>query len=119
MQIWGDALKRLKLFEEIFEILFIVKVCLTSFWFWVPILYAVYSIFQIWMLVYIHPLTILILPTALIFYLLILDKRKKTYVKGEHLTSTSLLLKERHVYSAYLKGEFERRQENDEKENDF
>jgi len=118
MQNKGNALKHLKLFEEILEILFIVKVCLTSIWFWVPILYAVYSIFQIWILVYIHPLTILILPTALIVYLLILDKRKKTF-KGEHSTSTSLLLKERHIYSAYLKGEFERRQENEEKEKDF
>ena len=55
--------------EDLLETLLLVKICLTSFWFWLPVLYAGYIFFQYWMIVYIHPLTIFILPVALIIYL--------------------------------------------------
>lgn len=75
----GGYLRQMK--EDILETLLLIKICLTSFWFWLPIFYACYLFFQYWMLVNIHPLTIFILPAALIIYLLTQeDKRiKATY----------------------------------------
>lgn len=54
--------------ESLLEILYLTKCCLKTFWFWVPILYAVYLFVQLWMIFFIHPLTILILPAVLIIY---------------------------------------------------
>ena len=70
--------KRLQSFKESFiEILAIVKVCLTSFWFWLPVLYCAYFYLQIWLIFYVHPLTILILPLLFSIYL-ILQEEKRT-----------------------------------------
>lgn len=56
-------MNRLQEFKESFiEILIIIKVCLTTFWFWVPVLFAAYMYFQLWVVFFVHPLTILILP---------------------------------------------------------
>lgn len=65
--------------EDILETFLLIKICLTSFWFWLPILYACYLFFQYWIMIHIHPLTIFILPAVLIIYLLTQeDKRIKT-----------------------------------------
>lgn len=69
--------KRLQSFKESFyEILEIVKVCLTSFWFWFPILYGVYFFFQIWLIFCVHPLTILIVPIILSIYLILQEEKR-------------------------------------------
>lgn len=60
--------RTLKLKESLLEILYLTKSCLTTFWFWLPVLFAGYFLFQIWMMFYIHPLTVLILPAVLCAY---------------------------------------------------
>jgi len=69
--------KRLQSFKESFdEILGIVRVCLTSFWFWFPVLYGVYFYLQIWLIFCVHPLTILILPLFLSIYLILQEEKR-------------------------------------------
>jgi len=72
-------LKRLQNFKEsLAEVLFIIKACLTTLWFWVPVLYAVYFFFQMWIFL-VHPITIFILPLILSVYAVWLDERRKNY----------------------------------------
>jgi len=73
--------KRLQSSKESFiEILVIVKACLTSFWFWLPVLYGVFFYMQIWLIFCVHPLTILVLPIAISIYAIIQDEKKaKTF----------------------------------------
>jgi len=54
--------------ESLSEVLLIVKCCLTSFWYWLPILFMSYCLLQLWMMFYIHPLTALVLPVLLCIY---------------------------------------------------
>lgn len=68
--------------EDILETLLLVKICLTSFWFWLPVLYAGYIFFQFWMLIYVHPLTIFILPASLIIYLFTQEETKMKAMYG-------------------------------------
>ena len=64
--------------DDFLEILLIVKLCLTSFWFWLPVLYGGYLVLQIWLLVAVHPLTILIVPAILSAFLIVTrEKRMK------------------------------------------
>ena len=73
-------LKELK--EEIADILVIVKTCLTSIWFWIPVVYAIYFYMQIWLIFCVHPLTLLILPSILLAYLIIREeKRAERYLR--------------------------------------
>jgi len=62
--------------EFIKEAFWITKVCFTSFWFWLPVLFAVYIIFQMYLAVAIHPVTLLILPAALIIYMIIWEDKR-------------------------------------------
>lgn len=74
----GTALKLKNIKESIKEIFHIIKVCFTTIWFWVPALFALYMILQLWIMFFIHPLALLIVPTILIIYLIIQeDKRFK------------------------------------------
>jgi hypothetical protein len=64
--------------DDVLETVLIVKLCFTSFWFWLPILYGGYVVLQIWLLVAVHPLTILILPAIISTFLVITrEKRMK------------------------------------------
>ena len=54
--------------DWLLEIAWLVRGCLTSFWFWLPILFMGYVLFQLWMMIFIHPLTLLILPVIMIVY---------------------------------------------------
>ncbi|MEM2352465.1 MAG: hypothetical protein QXT26_08675 [Thermoproteota archaeon] len=54
----------------------IIKICLTTFWFWVPVLFALYMILQLWIMFFIHPLALLIVPTILVIYLIIQEDRR-------------------------------------------
>ena len=72
-------MKRLWEFKEFFvEVLLIAAACLTSFWFWLPALFAAYMYFQLWIIFFVHPLTILIVPFVLaIFAMLVEEERVK------------------------------------------
>jgi len=62
--------------ESILETLLIIKACLTSFWFWLPTIFAGYMFLQLWMFFYIHPLTLAILPIILSIYLTIEEEKR-------------------------------------------
>ena len=62
--------------KELKEVVVIMKTSLTTIWFWFPILYAIYFFIQFWMMIYIHPLTILILPAILFIYALYLEEKR-------------------------------------------
>jgi hypothetical protein len=69
-------LNKLQEFKESFlEILLITKVCLTTLWFWLPALVAAYIFFQLWLLFFVHPLTILILPVVLAAFAMIWEEK--------------------------------------------
>jgi len=69
--------KRLQSSKESFiEILVIIKACFTSFWFWLPVLYCVYLWMQIWLIFWVHPLTILVLPIVLSIYAIIQEEKR-------------------------------------------
>lgn len=70
-------MKKLQEFKESFiEILIITKVCLTTFWFWLPVLFAAYMYFQLWIVFFVHPLTILILPVVIAVFATFLDEKR-------------------------------------------
>lgn len=62
--------------ESLLETILIVRSCITTFWFWLPVLYAVYLFAQLWMFFYIHPLTIVIFPAILIIYSVFLEEKR-------------------------------------------
>jgi len=66
--------------ESLLEILLLVKVCFTTFWFWLPALFAAYLIFQYYLVFFVHPLTLLILPTV-IFILMSYEREKRTKIR--------------------------------------
>jgi hypothetical protein len=61
--------------ESFIEILIITKVCLTTFWFWLPALFAAYIYFQLWAVFFVHPLTILIMPIVLAAFSMIWEEK--------------------------------------------
>jgi hypothetical protein len=64
--------------ESISENLLIIKTCLTTLWFWIPVLFAVYLWVQLGLMFYISPLVAIIVPSILIVYAIIHeDKRTK------------------------------------------
>jgi hypothetical protein len=74
-------LKQLQNLKDfIVEISMLVKACVTSVWFWVPVAYAVLFYLQLWLMFFVHPLTILIMPSILVAYLIIREeKRARAY----------------------------------------
>jgi hypothetical protein len=62
--------------DSFLEILWLIKGCLTSFWYWLPILIMVYMLVQLWMMIFIHPLTLLILPVILTVYGLRMEEKR-------------------------------------------
>lgn len=60
--------------ESLLEVLWMTKQCLTTIWFWIPVLHAAYILLQLWMIFYIHPLTLLILPVVLSIYGILLEE---------------------------------------------
>lgn len=61
--------------DSFLEILAIIKVCLTSFWFYVPALFAIYMYVQLYMIV-INPLLLLVGPTIIIVYALLWEEKR-------------------------------------------
>jgi len=68
--------------ESLLESLLIVKTCLTTIWFWVPVLLAAYMWVQLGMMFYISPLAALIVPSILIVYALIHENRRTRALYG-------------------------------------
>jgi len=58
------------------EVLWITKACLTTFWFWLPISLMAYILIQLWMIFFIHPLTLAILPAVMIIYGTLLEEKR-------------------------------------------
>lgn len=70
--------------EEIYEILYFVKTCLTSFWFWLPVLFAIFMYSQLLIFLFIHPLLLLVAPAIISIYALLEKKRLRAqYEMGE------------------------------------
>lgn len=70
-------MKRLQGFLESFvEVLVIIKVCLTTFWFWLPPLFAAYFYLQLWMIFFVHPITILLVPAVVALFSMFLEERR-------------------------------------------
>jgi hypothetical protein len=61
--------------DSILEVLLIIKVCLTTVWFWIPPLVAVYIFFQLWLVFFVHPLTILILPVVFAVFAMVWEEK--------------------------------------------
>ena len=73
------ATGEMSLKESFLEIWWVVKTCLTTIWFWVPILVGVYVSFEIWLFIFVHPLSILIAPVLIAIYAVtIQDKRARS-----------------------------------------
>jgi len=68
-RLWG-------LRESLVEILLITVACLTSFWFWLPALFAAYMYFQLWMILFVHPLTILIVPVVVASFAMVFEEER-------------------------------------------
>lgn len=59
------------------ELLDIAISTLTDFWFWLPIIFAMYSLFQLYLMFFVHPLSLGILPAVVIIFHYSLDRRRK------------------------------------------
>lgn len=62
--------------DSLLESILIIKTCLTTFWFWVPVLLTAYLWVQLGIMFYIHPLAVVIVPSILIVYALIQEDRR-------------------------------------------
>lgn len=70
-------MEKMREFKRSFlELLWIVKCCFTTFWFWLPVLFMGYALLQLVMVIYIHPLTVLIVPTILCIYTIMLEEKR-------------------------------------------
>jgi hypothetical protein len=67
--------ERQSLRESIYEMLILVKVCLTSVWFWLPPLFGLFIIFELYLLC-INPLLLLIAPSIMIVYGLAWEEKR-------------------------------------------
>jgi O-antigen ligase len=67
---------------SLLESLAIIKTCLTTIWFWIPVLLAAYMWVQLGMMFYISPLAALIVPSILIVYALIQENRRTRALYG-------------------------------------
>lgn len=77
------------------EVLWITKNTLNTFWFWFPIIYMAYVLLQLWMMVFISPLTLAIAPIVLIVYGVRLEnqrtKRRYSLDKTKRLSASQVL----------------------------
>lgn len=71
------ALGKVADFKNTFvEVVWIAKNTLSTFWFWFPIVYMAYVFVQLWLMFYVHPLTLAILPVTLIIYGIRLEEKR-------------------------------------------
>jgi len=62
--------------EEIYDFFYLVKTCLASFWFWLPILFTILIYTQILIFIFLHPLLLLVAPTMISIYAIIQEKKR-------------------------------------------
>jgi len=62
--------------NTLLEVLWIAKNTLSTFWFWFPIIYMSYVFVQLWLMFYVSPFTLAILPVALIIYGVRLEEKR-------------------------------------------
>jgi hypothetical protein len=85
------ALQRLQdLKQTIVELAVLTKMCLTTFWFWVPPLFATYMYLQLWMIFFIHPITLVILPTILLVYSVVQENKRTKAMYGLNVAKRKL-----------------------------
>jgi len=75
MEIIMDYKEKQSFRDSLLEALAIAKVCLTSFWFYVPALFAIYMYLQLYMIV-INPLLLIVGPTIMIVYALLWEEKR-------------------------------------------
>ena len=73
--------------ESLKEILVVIKVCLTSFWFWLPPLFAIFLFIEIYFL-FVNPLLFIIGPTIIVIYALMWEEKRLKAKKIEALEET-------------------------------
>lgn len=61
--------------ESLLEIFYIIKACLSSFWFWLPPLFAVYMYLELYLLC-VSPLLVSIGPIITIIYALFWEEKR-------------------------------------------
>lgn len=92
----GSRLKSIRdLWFSFIDVLFLVKACLTTFWFWVPVIFAASLYIQLWIVFAIHPLTILILPTILGILAMIREEKR---VRAQYGVDEFMVLKSSHMF---------------------
>jgi hypothetical protein len=62
--------------DSVFEVFGIARAAVSNFWFWVPILYSVYFIVQLWLIFFVHPLTVFIAAVFLGLYGIRLEDKR-------------------------------------------
>ncbi|MEM2704152.1 MAG: hypothetical protein QXR45_13455 [Candidatus Bathyarchaeia archaeon] len=67
-----------EIIEDLIEALSIIRACISTFWFWAPVIYFLLSILHIYLMFYVHPLTIFILPIILTFYSVYVKRKKRS-----------------------------------------
>lgn len=98
--------KKQTFIESFTEILLLIRTCLTSFWFWLPILFSIYFFLQPIMFFYIHPLAIFVIPIIMSLYAIHsetkrveerydLEKSKKAVIPSRSIVYHALNMEER------------------------
>jgi hypothetical protein len=79
--------------EQILEILIVIKTSITSFWFWLPALFAAAIYIDLWLMINVHPLIGAVLPIIFTIYALRVEEKRiksrydlkdKRYLKALH-----------------------------------
>jgi hypothetical protein len=70
----GKVLK--KIFDYFYEIFVLVKVMVTSFWFWLPPVFFGGLYFSFWLMFVVHPVCILLSPSILLIILIYLREKR-------------------------------------------
>lgn len=83
--------------ESFLDVLWIVKSCLTTLWFWVPILFGVYVIVQLWMFFFLSPLSLFVVPAVICVYA-VREEDKRT--KAQYALPKTKLLGASHPIGA-------------------
>ncbi len=72
-------MKKLEDFKDSFgEVCTIAKTVLSTVWFWVPVAYALYFLVQLWLIFFVHPLTLFAVVTVLGVYAVYLEDKRTT-----------------------------------------
>jgi hypothetical protein len=72
--------------DSVREVLWITRSTVSTFWFWLPMIYFVYIIVQLWLVFYVHPLTLAIVPVAMVVYGVRMEEKRIRIRYGLHKT---------------------------------